>query len=291
MDLGEDSAKVPLRRSSGLISLLGLVAGGGLGLSEVGGGLGFLVAGGGSVVGVGACCAKEVPNTPIAGNDASATSCGGWAPRGREGADVAGGSIGPGAGKPGGNSNGGSGGKVGALVGGGAAKRSPPPTTVPGTAEWVGISMSATAAAMPAATMTMMISLTLRILTSGRLTLASRCGSTMRSIELHAYRSSPAAGYLNRSTGSSCICSTPGLGCFAAVRAIRPSALRRLARAPSAGVVTGQDRPEAASRAAAPPGPPRRAPVGVPREDLWHRSPTRRRRRFQAQAVPSVTTC
>jgi hypothetical protein len=151
---------------------LGLVAGGGFGFFEVGGGLG-LVADGGSVVGVGACCAKEVPSMPIAGDDALVTPCGGWARSGRVGAGVAGDSIGMGVEEPGGNSNGGSGGRVGALVEGGAARRPPPLTTVPGAAEWVGMSMSATAAARPAATMTMMISKTLRILTSGRLTLTS----------------------------------------------------------------------------------------------------------------------
>ena len=59
--------------------------------------------------------------------------------------------------EPGGNSNGGSGGKVEALVGGGVA-RSPPATTGPGAPEWVGISMTATAAARAAAAMTRMTS-------------------------------------------------------------------------------------------------------------------------------------
>lgn len=151
---------------SGLLGWGGLVGRSGLGVFEVGGGLGLFEVGGrlgsgadgGSVVGVGACCAKEVPSTPIAGDDASVMPCRGWAPRGREGADVAGDSIGTGVEEPGGNSNGGSGGKAGALVGGGAAKRSPPPTTVPGSVEWIGSSMSAIAAARPAATMTTMLS-------------------------------------------------------------------------------------------------------------------------------------
>ena len=167
MDLGEGPAELALRLPSGLVSLLGLVAGGALDLLEVdgglrsgaGGGLGlFEVGGGGSAVGVGACCVKEPPSTPIAGDDALVISCGGWASKAREGADVAGDSIGTGVEEPGGNSNGGSGGKAGALVGGGAAKRSPPPTTVPGSVEWIGSSMSAIAAARPAATMTMMLS-------------------------------------------------------------------------------------------------------------------------------------
>jgi hypothetical protein len=176
MGLDEGPAELALRLSSGLVSLLGLGlvaggglgllevggglrsgAGGGLGLFEVGGGLG-LAAGGGSAVGVGACCAKEPPSTPIAGDDALVISCGGWASGRREGADVAGDSIGTGVEEPGGNSNGGSGGKAGALVGGGAAKRSPPPTTVPGSVEWIGSSMSAIAAARPAARMTTMLS-------------------------------------------------------------------------------------------------------------------------------------
>jgi hypothetical protein len=183
-------AEVALRPSFGSISLLGCaVGGGGLALFEMGGamgsvgwgglvgrsGLGFLEvdgglalfeAGGGlgsgadsgSVGGVGACCAKEVPSTPIAGDDASVMPRRGWAPRGREGADAAGDSIGTGVEEPGGNSNGGSGGKAGALVRGGAAKRSPPPTTVPGSVEWIGSSMSAIAAARPAARMTTMLS-------------------------------------------------------------------------------------------------------------------------------------
>ena len=175
MDPDEGPAELALRLSSGLVSLLGLVASGGLGLFEVdgglrsgaGGGLGLfevgggwgLAAGGGSAVGVGACCAKESPSTPIAGDDAALViSCGGWASGRREGADVAGDSIGTGVEEPGGNSNGGSGGKAGALVGGGAAKRSPPPTTVPGSVEWIGSSMSAIAAARPAARMTTMLS-------------------------------------------------------------------------------------------------------------------------------------
>ena len=78
-----------------------------------------------------------------------------------------GGWIGTGVEEPGGNSNGGSGGKVEAVVEGEPAKRLPPPTTVPGSAEWVGISMSAATAARPAAAMTRMISLALRILPSG----------------------------------------------------------------------------------------------------------------------------
>jgi hypothetical protein len=181
MDLGEGPAEVALRLSSSLISRLGLVGGVGLGLVEPGGGLGFfevgggmgsveggglgffevgagLMADGGWLVDVAACCAGEVASLPMAGDDASVTPCGGGTPSGREGAGVAGDSIGMGVEEPGGNSNVGSGGKVGALVGGGAAKRSPPATTVPGSAEWVGISMSATAAARPAATMTMMLS-------------------------------------------------------------------------------------------------------------------------------------
>jgi hypothetical protein len=174
MDLDEGPAELALRLSSGLVSLLGLVAGGGLDLLEVdgglrsgaGGGLGWfevggglgLAAGDGSAVGGGACCVKEPPSTPIAGDDALVTSCGGWASSGREGADVAGDSIGTGVEEPGGNSNGGSGGKAGGLVGGGAAKRSPPSTAVPGSVEWIGSSMSAIAAARPAATMTMMLS-------------------------------------------------------------------------------------------------------------------------------------
>ena len=129
----------------------------GLGFFEVGGGLG-LMADGGWLVDGGACCAREVPSLPMAGDDASVTPRGGWAPRERSGAGVAGDSIGAGAEEPGGNSNVGSGGRVGALVGGGAAKRSPPVTTEPGCPDWVGISMSATAAARPAATMTMMLS-------------------------------------------------------------------------------------------------------------------------------------
>lgn len=112
---------------------LGLMGGGGVALSEVDGGLGL---DGGSVVDLGASSATEVSRTPRAvGDDA----------------------IGTGGEESGGNSNGGSGGMVGALVGGGAAKRSPPAITGPG-AERVGISMSATAAASPAAAMTMMIS-------------------------------------------------------------------------------------------------------------------------------------
>jgi hypothetical protein len=75
-----------------------------------------------------------------------------------------GGWIGPGVEEPGGNSNGGSGGKVEAVVEGEPATRLPPPTTVPGSAEWVGISMSAATAARPAAARTRMISLALRIL-------------------------------------------------------------------------------------------------------------------------------
>jgi hypothetical protein len=55
---------------------LDLVGGGGFGLLEVGGGLG-LVADGGSVVDVGACCAREAPRMPIAGDDASVTPRGG----------------------------------------------------------------------------------------------------------------------------------------------------------------------------------------------------------------------
>jgi hypothetical protein len=69
--------------------------------------------------------------------------------------------------EPGGNSNGGSGGKVEAVVEGESAKRLSPPATVPGSAEWVGISMSAATAARPAAAMTRMISLALRIVPSG----------------------------------------------------------------------------------------------------------------------------
>jgi hypothetical protein len=135
---------------------VGLVGGGGLGFFEVGGDLG-LTADGRWLVDGGACCAKEIPSLPMAGDDASVTPCGGWAPRERSGVGVAGDSIGTGAEEPGGNSNVGSGGRVGALVGGGAAKRSPPAITEPG-AERVGISMSATAAASPAAAMTMTIS-------------------------------------------------------------------------------------------------------------------------------------
>jgi hypothetical protein len=150
----------------GLVDWGGLVGRSGLAFLAVGGGLGLFEAGrglgagadSGFVVGVGACCAKEVPSTPIAGEDASVMPCRGWAPGGREGADVAGDSIGRGVEEPGGNSNGGSGGKAGALVGGGAAKRSPPPTTVPGSVEWIGSSMSAIAAARPAARMTTMLS-------------------------------------------------------------------------------------------------------------------------------------
>jgi hypothetical protein len=94
---------------------------------------------------------------PIAGDDASISSGGGWAPRETAAAGVAGVSIGTGGEESGGNSNGGSGGKVGAVAGGGAANGTSPVTTGP-DAEWVGISMSATTAARPAATMTMMIS-------------------------------------------------------------------------------------------------------------------------------------
>ena len=95
MDLGEGPAELALRLPSGLVSLLGLVAGGaldllevdgglrsgaggGLGLFEASGGLGlFEVGGGGSAVGVGACCVKEPPSTPIEGGDALVISCGG----------------------------------------------------------------------------------------------------------------------------------------------------------------------------------------------------------------------
>jgi hypothetical protein len=120
----------------------GLVGRSGLGFLEVDGGLALFEAGGGLG----------------SGDDASVMPRRGWAPRGREGADAAGDSIGTGVEEPGGNSNGGSGGKAGALVGGGAAKRSPPPTTVPGAVEWIGRSMSAIAAARPAARMTTMLS-------------------------------------------------------------------------------------------------------------------------------------
>jgi hypothetical protein len=78
-----------------------------------------------------------------------------------------GGWIGMGVEEPGGNSNGGSGGKVEAVVEGESAKRLSPPAIVPGSAEWVGISMSAATAARPAAAMTRMISLALRIVPSG----------------------------------------------------------------------------------------------------------------------------
>ena len=188
MDLGEASVEVALRLASALILLLGLVGRGSFGLSEVGGGLGLAGGGGfalleaagglglmgggrfsfsevdgglgldrGSVVDVGACCATDVPRMPIAGDDASVTPRGGRGSRERAGAGVAGDPIGAEGEESGGNSNGGSGGTVGALVGGGAAKRSPPAITAPG-AERVGISMSATAAASPAAAMTMVIS-------------------------------------------------------------------------------------------------------------------------------------
>jgi hypothetical protein len=239
MDLGEASAEVALRPASAFILLLGLVGwgfsgllevGGGLGLAggggfallEVGGGLGLMGGGGvalsevdgglgldrGLVVDGGADSATEVPRTPMAGDDASVTPRGGWGPRERAGAGVAGDPIGTGGEKSGGNSSGGSGGKDGALVGGGAAKRSPPAITGPG-AERIGISMSATAAASPAAAMTMMISLTLRIPTSGRLPLTPPMSSTTRLLELPPHRSSTAEGYWNRSIGTSSICSTP----------------------------------------------------------------------------------
>ena len=78
-----------------------------------------------------------------------------------------GGWIGTGVEEPGGNSNGGSGGKVEAVGEGEPAKRLPPPTTVPGSAEWVGISINAATAARTAAAMTRMISFALRILPSG----------------------------------------------------------------------------------------------------------------------------
>jgi hypothetical protein len=77
------------------------------------------------------------------------------------------GGMGTGVEEPGGNSNGGSGGKVEAVVEGRAGNGLPTPITVPGSAEWVGIPMSAATAARPAAAMTRMISLTLRILPSG----------------------------------------------------------------------------------------------------------------------------
>jgi len=128
-----------------------------------------------------------------------------------------GGWIGTGVEEPGGNSNGGSGGKVEAVVEGEPAKRLPPPTTVPGSAEWVGISISAATAARPAAAMTRMISLALRILPSGcPAAQLRRAGRTTGSAEWAVtVLSWPAEeGYLNRSTGSSCICSTPRLGCF-----------------------------------------------------------------------------
>jgi hypothetical protein len=78
-----------------------------------------------------------------------------------------GGWIGTGVEEPGGNSNGGSGGKVEAVVEGEPAKKLPPPTTVPGSAGGVGIAISATPAARPAAAMTRMISFALRMLPSG----------------------------------------------------------------------------------------------------------------------------
>jgi hypothetical protein len=78
-----------------------------------------------------------------------------------------GGWIGTGVEEPGGNSNGGSGGKVAAVVEGRAGNGLPTPTTVPGSAEWVGIPMSIATATRPAAAMARMISLTLRILPSG----------------------------------------------------------------------------------------------------------------------------
>jgi hypothetical protein len=150
---------------------LGLAGGGGFALLEVGGGLGLMGGGGfalsevdgglgldrGAVVDAGACCATDAPRMPIAGDDASVTPRGGWGSRERAGAGVAGDAVGTGGEESGGNSDGGSGGKVGPLVGGAAAKRPPPAITGPG-AERVGISMSATAAASPAAAMTMMIS-------------------------------------------------------------------------------------------------------------------------------------
>jgi mutator family transposase len=116
-------------------------------------------------------CPMEVARIPIAGGDAPVMSCGGATLSGRGGSDATWDSVGVGAEEPGGNSNGGSGGQVGARVTGGVAKGSPPLTTDPEPAEWVGISMSDTAAARPAAAMTMMTSQSLRIPPSGRRTL------------------------------------------------------------------------------------------------------------------------
>lgn len=100
---------------------------------------------------VGARCAEKAPRLSMADADA-------WTPSVREGTGVARGSIETGVEEPGGNSNGGSGGTPESLIGGGAPKRLSPPTTVPRSAEWVGISMSAIVAAKPAAARTKTIS-------------------------------------------------------------------------------------------------------------------------------------